>query len=64
MCVISAQAIAVVVISSCLHFCKGSLAVPVQAIASLADYEPDNLPQPIRMSLSGLQRLSQAQLWV
>lgn len=62
--VISAETIAVGVISSCLYFCKGSLAVPVQIIASLADYEPDNLPQPIRMPLSGLQRLSQAQLRV
>lgn len=42
----------------------GSLVVPAQLIASLADYEPDNLPEPIRMPLSGLQRLSQAQLWV
>lgn len=46
------------------YFYKGSLAVPVQAIASLADYEPDNLPQPIRIPLSELPRLSQAQLRV
>lgn len=56
-------------IRGCYFLCvfisfKGILRVPFQLFASLADYEPDNLPQPIRMPLSGLQRPSQAQLLV
>lgn len=44
-------------ISSTLLFYTAS-----QFLASLADYELDNFPQPIRMPFSGLHRPSQAQL--